>query len=114
MYRADAETQTVARLSGGLLIRAGLACVLGGLEPPSLLIMDEPTNHLDINSIEAIEAGLRAYDGALLVVSHDEGVFGRHRDLAKSLSRRGGLIRLMSLDAPHEGAGSPRGKAKSL
>jgi ATPase subunit of ABC transporter with duplicated ATPase domains len=32
--------------------------------------MDEPTNHLDIDSIEAVEAGLRAY--ALLVVSHDE------------------------------------------
>ena len=51
---------------------AGLACVLGGEAPPPLLILDEPTNHLDIESIEAVEAGLRAYDGALLVVSHDE------------------------------------------
>ncbi|MFX6027933.1 ABC transporter ATP-binding protein, partial [Acinetobacter baumannii] len=40
--------------------------------PPSLLILDEPTNHLDLESIEVIEAGLRAYDGALLVASHDE------------------------------------------
>jgi ATPase subunit of ABC transporter with duplicated ATPase domains len=32
----------------------------------------QPTNHLDIDSIEAVEAGLSAYDGALLVVSHDE------------------------------------------
>jgi ATPase subunit of ABC transporter with duplicated ATPase domains len=54
------------------MLRAGLACVLGGLAPPSLLILDEPTNHLDIDSIAAVEAGLRAYDGALLVVSHDE------------------------------------------
>ena len=46
--------------------------MLGGPTPPSLLILDEPTNHLDIESIEAVEAGLRAYDGALLVVSHDE------------------------------------------
>ena len=72
MFRADAALQIVASLSGGQLLRAGLTCVLGGAKPPSLLILDEPTNHLDIDSIEAVEAGLRAFDGALLVVSHDE------------------------------------------
>ena len=72
MFRADAALQIVSTLSGGQMLRAGLACVLGGIRPPPLLILDEPTNHLDIESIEAIEAGLRAYDGALLVVSHDE------------------------------------------
>lgn len=72
MFRADAALQSVASLSGGQLLRAGLACVLGGVAPPPLLILDEPTNHLDIESMEAVEAGLRAYDGALLVVSHDE------------------------------------------
>jgi ATPase subunit of ABC transporter with duplicated ATPase domains len=72
MFRAHAALQVVSSLSGGQLLRAGLACVLGGPEPPSLLILDEPTNHLDIDSIEAVEAGLRSYDGALLVVSHDE------------------------------------------
>ncbi|AOF90646.1 ABC-F family ATP-binding cassette domain-containing protein [Sinorhizobium sp. RAC02] len=72
MFRADAALQIVGSLSGGQLLRAGLACVLGGGTPPALLILDEPTNHLDIDSIEAVEAGLRAYDGALLVVSHDE------------------------------------------
>jgi ATPase subunit of ABC transporter with duplicated ATPase domains len=72
MFRADAALQTVSSLSGGQLLRAGLACVLAGPTPPAFLILDEPTNHLDIHSIEAIEAGLRAYDGALLVVSHDE------------------------------------------
>jgi ATPase subunit of ABC transporter with duplicated ATPase domains len=70
-FRADATLQTVASLSGGELLRAGLACVLGAA-PPSLLLLDEPTNHLDIDSIETVEAGLRAYDGALLIVSHDE------------------------------------------
>jgi N-methylhydantoinase B/oxoprolinase/acetone carboxylase alpha subunit len=49
--------QTVASLSGGQLLRAGLACVLGGASPPPLLVLDEPTNHLDIASIEAVEAG---------------------------------------------------------
>ncbi len=72
MFRADAALQIVSTLSGGQMLRAGLACVLGGAKPPSLLILDEPTNHLDIASMEAVEAGLRAYDGALLVVSHDE------------------------------------------
>lgn len=71
MFRADAALQTVSTLSGGQMLRAGLACVLG-VAPPPLLILDEPTNHLDIDSIEAVEAGLRAFDGALMVVSHDE------------------------------------------
>lgn len=71
MYRADAALQDVRDLSGGQRLRAGLACVVGGLNPPPLLILDEPTNHLDIEAIEAVEAGLRAYDGALIVVSHD-------------------------------------------
>jgi ATPase subunit of ABC transporter with duplicated ATPase domains len=71
MFRADAVLQTVSSLSGGQMLRAGLACVLG-VNPPPLLILDEPTNHLDIDAIQAVEAGLRAYDGALMVVSHDE------------------------------------------
>ncbi|MCZ7470205.1 ATP-binding cassette domain-containing protein [Agrobacterium sp. O3.4] len=76
MFRADAALQIVGTLSGGQMLRAGLACVLCGPQPPQLLILDEPTNHLDIDSIAAVEAGLRAYDGALLVVSHDEAFLG--------------------------------------
>jgi ATPase subunit of ABC transporter with duplicated ATPase domains len=72
MFRADAAHQIAGTLSGGQLLRAGLACVLGGTNPPPLLILDEPTNHLDIDSIESVEAALTAYDGALLIVSHDE------------------------------------------
>ncbi|MCJ8148832.1 ABC-F family ATP-binding cassette domain-containing protein [Shinella sedimenti] len=72
MFRADAALQMAGNLSGGQLLRAGLACVLGAGQPPALLVLDEPTNHLDVDSIEAVEAGLRAYDGALVVVSHDE------------------------------------------
>lgn len=70
-FRADAALQVVGTLSGGQMLRAGLACTLGAPKPPLLLILDEPTNHLDIDSLEAVEAGLRGYDGALLVVSHD-------------------------------------------
>lgn len=76
-FRADAALQDAATLSGGERLRAGLACVLGRASPPQLLILDEPTNHLDIASLEAVEAGLMAYDGALLVVSHDEAFLAR-------------------------------------
>lgn len=70
-FRNDAALQIVGTLSGGEMLRAGLACVLGGKVPPMLLVLDEPTNHLDIEAIEVVEAGLGAYDGAVLVVSHD-------------------------------------------
>jgi ATPase subunit of ABC transporter with duplicated ATPase domains len=70
-FRADAANRIVGTLSGGQLLRAGLACTLGGT-PPQLLVLDEPTNHLDLDSIAAVEVGLSAFDGALLVVSHDE------------------------------------------
>lgn len=71
MFRADAALKRVGELSGGEMLRAGLAVTIGSSHPPELLILDEPTNHLDIHAIAAVEAGLRAYDGALLVVSHD-------------------------------------------
>jgi ATPase subunit of ABC transporter with duplicated ATPase domains len=71
MFRNDAALKPVGQLSGGEMLRAGLACTIGSGRPPELLILDEPTNHLDIHAIAAVEAGLRAYDGALLVVSHD-------------------------------------------
>ncbi len=71
LFRNVAADKTVASLSGGERLRAALACVLMAQHPPQLLILDEPTNHLDLDSIEAVEAALRGYDGALLIVSHD-------------------------------------------
>ncbi|PJG47844.1 ABC transporter [Sphingobium sp. LB126] len=70
-FRADLALQKVGTLSGGQLLRAGLACVLGGDSLPPLLMLDEPTNHLDLDSIAAVEQGLAAFDGALIVISHD-------------------------------------------
>jgi ATPase subunit of ABC transporter with duplicated ATPase domains len=71
LFRNTAAQRTVATLSGGERLRAALACVMSGARPPQLLVLDEPTNHLDLDSIEAVEAALGAYDGALVVVSHD-------------------------------------------
>jgi ATPase subunit of ABC transporter with duplicated ATPase domains len=65
--------------------------VLGGIKPPPLLILDEPTNHLDLDSIAAIEAGLQAYDGALVVVSHDEP-FLKVLDISRRLELPSGRI----------------------
>ena len=71
LFRNTAAQRRVSTLSGGERLRAALACVMTGVRPPQLLILDEPTNHLDLDSITAVEAALAAYDGALLVVSHD-------------------------------------------
>ena len=71
LFRNDAARKSVASLSGGERLRAALACALMGTAPPQLIILDEPTNHLDLDSIVAVEAALLAYDGALIVVSHD-------------------------------------------
>lgn len=71
-FRNRDALKLVGALSGGERLRAGLACALAGETPPWLLILDEPTNHLDLDSIALLEAALRAYDGALIVVSHDE------------------------------------------
>ncbi len=56
-------------LSGGEKTRLAIARLL--LEEPDLLILDEPTNHLDIQATEWLEAWVRRYHGAVLLVSHD-------------------------------------------
>lgn len=77
LFRNTAALKRVDALSGGEKLRAALACVMTGARPARLLLLDEPTNHLDLDSITAVEDALAAYDGALLVVSHDEDFLTR-------------------------------------
>jgi ATPase subunit of ABC transporter with duplicated ATPase domains len=71
-FRNRAALQMAGTLSGGERLRAGMACVFAAPQPPLLLLLDEPTNHLDLAAIEELEQALKGFDGALIVISHDE------------------------------------------
>lgn len=71
-FRGDSSKKQVGILSGGELLKATLAAILGGENQPDLLILDEPTNNLEIKSIAILEDALNQYRGAILLVSHDE------------------------------------------
>ncbi|MEU5156257.1 ABC-F family ATP-binding cassette domain-containing protein [Glycomyces sp. NPDC021274] len=70
--RRDSVFQLVSTLSGGQRLRAALAAVLSSQPAPQLLLLDEPTNNLDMSSIRQLQQALTAFQGALVVVSHDE------------------------------------------
>ena len=80
-FRGDASKKKVGVLSGGELLKATLAAVIGTKKQPDLLILDEPTNNLDIKSTMVLENALNQYTGAILIVSHDAAfINGLHID----------------------------------
>src|SRR5690606_6291229 len=69
LFTGSDGDKRLSALSGGEAARLVFARLM--LEQPSVLVLDEPTNHLDLESIEALVAGLQAYEGTLILVSHD-------------------------------------------
>ena len=79
LFRGEDIDKKVSILSGGERARLGMAKLM--LQPYNLLALDEPTNHMDIRSKDILKQALQAYDGTLVIVSHDrdflEGLVGK-------------------------------------
>ncbi|MBV8390413.1 MAG: ABC-F family ATP-binding cassette domain-containing protein [Mucilaginibacter sp.] len=65
----------LSEFSGGWRMRVMLAKIL--LQAPDILLLDEPTNHLDLPSIQWLEEYLKAFEGAIIIVSHDRWFLDR-------------------------------------
>lgn len=79
-FSGEEVQRIVGSLSGGEQARLALAMIVlsgdaeGGSVSANLLLFDEPTNHLDVESIEALEDAIEAFDGTVFLVSHDRAL----------------------------------------
>ncbi|NGN62440.1 ABC-F family ATP-binding cassette domain-containing protein [Streptomyces sp. A7024] len=71
LFRGQRANQLAGTLSGGERFRASLAALMLAEPAPQLLMLDEPTNNLDMASVKQLVAALAAFQGALIVASHD-------------------------------------------
>jgi len=69
MFGGDSVNKKVGVLSGGERTRLAMIKLL--LEPVNLLILDEPTNHLDLKTKDILKDALKAFDGTIILISHD-------------------------------------------
>ncbi|HJU86720.1 MAG TPA: ATP-binding cassette domain-containing protein, partial [Gemmatimonadota bacterium] len=69
LFSGDEAHKPVGKLSGGEAARLVFARL--AVEKPNVLVLDEPTNHLDLEAIESLVEGLKAFDGTVILVSHD-------------------------------------------
>ncbi|MBX7138512.1 MAG: ATP-binding cassette domain-containing protein [Oligoflexia bacterium] len=80
MFDGDKALKKISVLSGGEKSRVLLGKIIA--TPSNLLLLDEPTNHLDMDSVEALKSALEEYDGAVVLVTHNEMLL---RDLCTRL-----------------------------
>jgi len=71
LFNGVRAEQPASTLSGGERFRATLAATMLATPAPQLLMLDEPTNNLDLASVRQLTSALDAYQGALLIASHD-------------------------------------------
>ncbi len=95
-HEEDLERST-DEFSGGWQMRIALAKLL--LREPDLLLLDEPTNHLDLESVRWLENFLHAYDGAVLVVSHDRAFMNALVDHVAEIANGGLELYVGNYDA---------------
>lgn len=92
LIRGGTTDRPVSALSGGERFRVALARLLLTDPAPHLVVLDEPTNNLDLDTVDQLVEALRAYRGAVLVVSHDDAFLARlDLDLTLEIDADGGL-----------------------
>jgi ATP-binding cassette subfamily F protein 3 len=90
-------TRMTDEFSGGWLMRIALAKLL--LRQPDVLLLDEPTNHLDLEAVTWLEGFLRAYDGTIVLVSHDRAFMNGLVDRVVDIDRQRLVIYAGDYDA---------------
>ncbi len=86
-FRAADHTRSLGEFSGGWRVRLAMARALSARA--DLLLLDEPTNHLDLDAVIWLEDWLTAYQGTLLVISHDREFLDRIIDRVLHIENRG-------------------------